>query len=112
MSPVGVMIIYLLLPFLMALGSGLSARLAKSIGRSQTMTLLKVVGIALLVTMALLATYWFDAPLTSGHVDPEKAARAREKAGVVKVGLMVVIYLVRRRGSRSSHTQLYAGRPS
>ena len=104
MSPVGVMIIYLLLPFLMALGSGLSARLAKSIGRSQTMTLLKVVGIALLVTMALLATYWFDAPLTSGHVDPQKAARAREKAGVVKVGLMVAIYLVRRRDSRSSHT--------
>ena len=54
LSPIEVNCVYLVLPLVMAAMSGAGTMAAKRIGRVQTMTLYKLVGIGLLVSMALL----------------------------------------------------------
>ena len=80
--------IYLAVPVLMASLSGLGTKLSARFGRAQTMAAVKVVGVSLLVTMAVLADRWFPdvASADEGHAD----ARSTTKALLVATSLCSV----------------------
>ena len=82
MSPIAVQCIYVGVPLIMTLFSGIGTALAKRIGRVQTMVCLKVVGVSLLVSMAFLRDVVVG---KDGEKEPE--------AGML--ALLVVIYLLR-----------------
>ena len=104
MSPVAVQVIYAVLPLVLAAFSRLGTALAMRIGRVQTMVGLKVVGIGLLVTMALLVD-WVKGGETGGGgaAAQEVTLVEQELAGSdgdggarrLRVGVIVLVYLVR-----------------
>ena len=104
MSPVAVQVIYAVLPLVLAAFSRLGTALAMRIGRAQTMVGLKVVGIGLLVTMALLVD-WVKGGETGGGgaAAQEVMLVEQELAGSdgdggarrLRVGVIVLVYLVR-----------------
>ena len=90
MSPVGVQCIYIAVPVLMALMSGIGTKLSKCLGRAQTMVLLKIVGVALLCSMAYLNTNW----LHDGGGEPS-SGDGDAPIPMYKVVVVVAIYLLR-----------------
>lgn len=103
MSPVAVQVIYAVLPLVLAAFSRLGTALAMRIGRVQTMVALKVVGIGLLVTMALLVDWVKGGETGGGAAAQEQTLVEQELAGPggdggarwLRVGVIVVVFLIR-----------------
>ena len=103
MSPVAVQLIYAVLPLVLAAFSRLGTALAMRIGRVQTMVSLKVLGIGLLVTMALLVDWVKGGETGGGAAAQEGTLVEQELAGDggsggarwLRVGVIVVVYLIR-----------------
>ena len=103
MSPVAVQVIYAVLPLVLAAFSRLGTALAMRIGRVQTMVALKLVGIGLLVTMALLVDWVKGGETGGGAAAQEQTLVEQELAGPggdggarwLRVGVIVVVFLIR-----------------
>ena len=76
MSPIAVQIIYVLVPLVMAPFTAIGTRLGRRVGRVPTMIGLKVVGVALLVTMAQLRDWVREAAGT----EDDRVADAHDDA--------------------------------
>ena len=82
MSPIAVQSVYVGVPLIMTLMSGLGTALSKRFGRVQTMVALKVVGVSLLVSMAFLK-------------DAVVGADGDDEPNVPMLVLLVAVYLMR-----------------
>lgn len=88
MTPIEVQAIYVAVPIIMVLFSGVGTSLSSRFGRAQTMVLLKVVGVGLLAAMAKLSDQW------GLHTNDEGSGETVELQSA-QIVVLVAIYLVR-----------------
>jgi len=92
LSPIGVQGVYAAMPPLMAAMSGVGTWVSKGLGRVQTMVAIKVVGVSLLVSMALLKD-WVNP--SGDHAESGSGEAPPPHIHVGRAVVMVIIYLVR-----------------
>ena len=105
MSPIAVLSVYLTVPLVMSIMSGIGTYVSKTLGRAQTMVAVKLVGVCLLATMAYLKS-WVDSSrpvigpgeMGSGSVEAESGSGSKPVLGPPdqwRVVIVIAIYLVR-----------------